>query len=220
MKIIHGDCIEELGKLADESIDLLLTDPPYGDNMAYGYAQKRTIVNNEDPLFGLLALRLCYRLLKRNSTAYFFVGVKHLPLIDEYITRYTRYRVRDVVVWDKVAIGLGYGFRKQHEMILVLEKGSPRYRDLGMGNVLQVKRINTEDHPHKKPVELLQKLILQSSDWGDVVLDPFLGSGTTAVAAKLLGRRCIGIEKEAAYVQIAEARIAAANDNEALSHTA
>ena len=66
----------------------------------------------------------------------------------------------------------------------------------------------TEEHPHKKPVELLQKLILQSTDHGDVVLDPFLGSGTTAVAAKLLGRHCIGIEREPAYVELARARVA------------
>jgi len=208
-KIIHGDCVEQLRKVPGHSVELVLTDPPYGDDMPYGRGQ-RTIAGNANPLVGLSALAECYRILKRNRNAYFFLDVKHLPFIRTFVEQYTDFRIKDWLVWDKTHMGMGQGFRKQHEMILVLEKGKPRYRNLGLANVLSEKRTSTVEHPHKKPIDLLCKLIEQSTDVGDLVLDPFLGSGSTAVAAKLIGRKYIGIEREPKYVAIAKARLLSA----------
>jgi DNA modification methylase len=70
-RIIHGDCLEELRRLPDNSVDLVCTDPPYGDNAGYGRAG-RTIANNENPLVGLLALSASFRLLKNHRACFSF----------------------------------------------------------------------------------------------------------------------------------------------------
>src|SRR5262249_4216235 len=114
---------------------------------------------------------------------------------------------KEYVVWDKKHIGMGQGFRKRHEMILVLEKGRAIFNSAALPNVLTCVRVATTDHPHKKPVALLETLIAHTTRPGDVVLDPFLGSGTTAVAAKKLGRAFIGIECEKRYIEIARERL-------------
>jgi DNA modification methylase len=204
--IIRGDCIEILKTLPDESMDLVVTDPPYGDNIAYG-RNNRTIKGNSSPLVGLIALQECYRVLKRNSNAYMFLDIKHLPIVRLFFEQYTHYSIRDFVVWDKVNMGMGYGFRKRHELIAVLEKGKPAYNSLGLANVINLKRVNSEEHRHKKPVELMEALILQSSEPGDIVLDPFVGAGTTCLAAKKVGRKFIGIELDDAYWDLAATRI-------------
>ena len=205
--LIHGDCIPELKKLPANSIDLVLTDPPYGDDQPYGRDQ-RTILGNEDPLVGLQALRECYRLLKRNSVAFMFLDIKHLPIIRCFFETYTRYSIKDWLVWDKRHIGMGRGYRKQHELILALEKGRPTYNGLSFSNVIAESRVRTTEHPHKKPLALLSRLIEHTTKTGDLILDPFAGSGSTLVAAQQLGRKCIGIEREKEYVSISKARLA------------
>lgn len=204
--IIRGDCLEVLKTVPDESVHLVVTDPLYGNNTGYG-RHNRTIKGNSNPLIGLMALQECYRILKRNSNAYMFLDIKHLPIVRLFIEQYTAYCIRDFVIWDKVNMGMGHGFRKRHELIAVLEKGKPVYNNLGVANVLNIKQINTEEHPHKKPVELIETLIQQSSQPGDTVLDPFAGSGTTCHAAKNLGRNFVGIELDDAYCDLASARI-------------
>lgn len=205
-KILNASCLDVLKEIGGGTIDCIVTDPPYGDNSAYG-RNSRTIANNEDPLLGLMVIRDCYELLKPNTTSYFFLDIKHLPMVKLFIEQYTKYKIRDWVVWDKVNMGMGFGFRKRHELILVLEKGKPKYNNLGLPNVLNFKRVNTDDHPHKKPVELLSQLILQSTDEGGLVFDPFAGSGSTLVAAKELKREYIGVELDAEYCRIAQERL-------------
>lgn len=205
-RIILGDCITELRQLPSNSVDLLCTDPPYGDGIGYGRFN-RTIVNNPHPLVGLMAVAESYRLLKRNRAAYVFLGMKHLPITRQFVESYTDFRVRDFLIWDKQHIGMGTAFRFRYEVIAVLEKGHPRYRSRSFANVINVARVPTPEHPHTKPVPLIEQLITHSTDKGDVVLDPFLGSGTTAVAARASGRRFIGIECMPRYVQVAQQRL-------------
>lgn len=202
-RIICADAEQLLKDLPSKSIDLVITDPPYGDNVGYG-KYLRTIQGNEHPLLGLSVLSSCYRLLKPNSNAYMFCGLVHLPLITCFFKQYTKYRIREVIIWNKTHWGMGYGFKKQYEAILVLEKGKPRYRFPWMPNLFSVKRVNTKEHPHKKTTELLDKMILQSSDPGNLVLDPFAGSGSTLLSAKQLNRKFIGVEIDSSYCQIAE----------------
>ena len=209
-KIIHGDCIVELKKLPSESADLVLTDPPYGNDQAYGL-DKRTIAGDEHPLIGLLALAETYRVLRRNRCCFFFLDAKHLAFVDTFVRRYTAYRIRSYCVWDKRMIGLGYGIRPRHEMILALEKGKPVYHSRGFANVLtHTRALSNREHPHKKPVEILCPLIAHATAPGDLVIDPFAGSGSTGVAAVQLGRDFIGIECAYKYVQVARARVAGA----------
>jgi len=204
--IICGDALHILKQLPDKSIDLVVTDPPYGDNIAYG-THNRTIMGNEHPLVALAVMAECYRTLKANTTAYMFCGSRHLGFLRSFFQNYTKYAIRDVVIWDKVLRGRGHGFRHQYECILVLEKGKPRYRIPGLPNVLRFQRTRAIQHPHEKPVELIQTLIRQSSDERAVVLDPFIGSGTTAHAASRLNRYYVGVERDPTYYRIAITRL-------------
>ncbi len=205
-QLICGDALHFLKQLPDKSIDLVVTDPPYGDNIAYGI-HNRTIAGNEHPLVALAVMAECYRVLKINACAYMFCGSRHLGFLRSFFQNYTKYVIRDVVIWDKMLRGRGHGFRRQYECILVLEKGKPRYRSLGLANVLRFQRARAIRHPHEKPVELIETLIRQSSDERGVVLDPFVGSGTTAVAAQRLKRCYIGVELDHRYYAVAEERL-------------
>lgn len=205
-QIICGDATRILKQLPDKSIDLVVTDPPYGDNTSYG-KYNRTIAGNEHPLVALSVMAECYRVLKRNAAVYMFCGSRHLGFLRSFFEGYTNYAIRDVLIWDKTLRGGGYGFRRQYECILVLEKGKPRYRNPNLSNVLRFRRTRAIRHPHEKPVELTKVLIRQSSDERDVVLDPFLGSGTTALAARGLNRCYVGVEVDPSYYTIAKTRL-------------
>ena len=207
-EIISGDCIKVMQEMPKESINLIITDPPYGDNVAYGWNNK-TIRNNENPLINCNALVECYRVLKRNSSLYLFTNWKHYPFLTEFILRYTKFKIRHLVVWKKHNFGLGWAFRHQYELILVLEKGKPKYNSTDFSDVQTCSHINhnKENHPHEKPVDLLIKMIEHSSKKGDLVLDPFCGSGSTCVACKETGRNFIGIELDEKWVRSAKKRL-------------
>lgn len=207
-KIIHGNCIGIMRQLPNNCIDLIITDPPYGDNVAYGWHNK-TIKNNGNPLINCQALAEFYRILKKNSSVYIFTNWKHYPFLTEFILRYTKFKIRHLVVWKKHNFGLGWAFRHQYELILVLEKGKPKYNLTNFSDVQTCSHINhnKDNHPHQKPVDLIIKMIQHSSKEGDVILDPFCGSGSVCVACQKTGRRWIGIELDARYSKVAKNRL-------------
>jgi len=104
---------------------------------------------------------------------------------------------------------MGYYFRNQYEMILVIDKGKGKYYKRDFSDVQETSLIlhSEETHPHQKPLDLILKILEHSSKSNDIVLDPFLGSGTTAVACKMLNRHFIGIEINPEYCKIAEQRL-------------
>lgn len=207
-KIIKGDCLQIMKNIPKNSIDLILTDPPYGDNVAYGTTNK-SILNNENPLINCSALVECYRILKKNKSIYIFTNWKHYPFLTEFIIRYTKFRIRHLIVWKKHNFGLGWAFRHQYEMILVLEKGKPKYNLKDFSDVQTASHINHNQlsHPHEKPIDLISKIIEHSSKEGDLILDPFCGSGAICKAAQMKNRNFIGIELEEKYVEMAKKRI-------------
>jgi len=207
-QIIQDDCIKILRKLPNNCIDLIITDPPYGDNVAYGFNNK-IIKNNKNPLVNCSALAEFYRILKRNSSVYIFTNWKHYPFLTEFIIRYTKFKIRHLVVWKKHNFGLGWAFRHQYELILVLEKGKPKYNLTNFSDVQTCSHINhnKNNHPHEKPVDLITKMILHSSKEGDVVLDPFCGSGSVCVACKQTGRKWIGVELDEKWIKVVKNRL-------------
>ncbi|GAG30051.1 unnamed protein product [marine sediment metagenome] len=207
-KIIHRDCIKVLRKLPNNCIDLIITDPPYGDDVAYGFNNK-IIKNNKNPLVNCSALAEFYRILKRNSSVYIFTNWKHYPFLTEFIIRYTKFKIRHLIVWKKHNFGLGWAFRHQYEMILVLEKGKPKYNLTNFSDVQTCSHINhnKNNHPHQKPIDLITKMILHSSKEGDVVLDPFCGSGSVCVACQQTNRKWIGVEIDGGWVRVAQGQV-------------
>jgi len=200
-KIIQGDCLQIMKTYPHNCIDLILTDPPYGDNVAYGWNNK-IIKNNENPLINCNALIEMYRILKQNRSLYIFTNWKHYPFLTEFIIRYTKFNIRHLIVWKKHNFGLGWAFRHQYELILVLEKGKPKYNLTDFSDVQTSSHINHNklNHPHQKPLDLLKKIILHSSKEGDLILDPFAGSGSTCKACNELNRNWIGIELDERWI--------------------
>lgn len=113
---------------------------------------------------------------------------------------------------DKGSCGLGNGFRHQHEFVMHFTAGSPKYYDLGTPNVIQAKRVAPDDREHEsqKPTSLLQRLIRVVTPPDGVILDPFAGSASTAVAAIAESRKFIGVERDEAHFATACERIDAA----------
>ncbi|OUO29689.1 DNA methyltransferase [Eubacterium sp. An3] len=108
--------------------------------------------------------------------------------------------VRNMIVWNKKAIGMGSGWRTQHELIMFAHRTKPKWDNhKGYGNVLEATRSGNELHPTQKPVEILEKL-LDNTRWAEGVLDTFGGSGTSLIAAESIGQQAFLMEMEPVFV--------------------
>lgn len=214
-----GDCRDIMAGLTDGSVDAIVTDPPYGTEVGrdgYGRRQNyggvgRAIEGDSDLSSLADMLGIAGRVLKPNSWAAIFCSPKrHAETAALCLA--LGFPVAGEVIWDKAAPGLGGGIRYQHETILLCKHGKPTGRD-SLFSVIRsyVSRENKgAKHPHEKPVDLLQKLIAYCARPGEVVLDPFSGSGSTAVACVMSGRRFVGMEIDPDYLAMAQGRIAVA----------
>lgn len=120
---------------------------------------------------------------------------------------------KQAVVWDKGGLGMGWHYRRNYELVLVAEKPGAACKWYGGNSIANVVRLNgikptEKDHPTPKPVGLPARFIEWHSLPGDLVLDPFMGGGSTLEAAKSAGRRCIGIEVEERWCEVAAKRLA------------
>jgi len=221
--IYHGDTLDVLAAM-DTLVDAVVTDPPYASG-ARTEAHKsssgammrgvrwasKPIENDQMTTTGFIWLlravgASCRSILPEGGSFVSFIDWRQWPhLVGALET--CNYRVQGMVVWDKGSMGLGNGFRAQHELICHASKGVPSIQDKGCGNVLKFPRVEPVDHPSPKPEGLMQRLIEVVTPDGGVVLDPFMGSGTTLRAAKNTGRKAIGIEVEERYCEIAAKRL-------------
>lgn len=223
--LYHGDCFEVLPALSRESVHLLLTDPPYGQEWQSNRRQQPlAILDGDDGTLDVsAALSLACRALRRGRHAYVFGpdGV----LTDTPLTALVP------LIWDKMLNGTGdlkspYGLSHESITFAVYEP-SKANREKGYGrlaarvrkgSVIRCQRPQgaaTGRHPTEKPVGLLRELIESSSCIGETVLDPFAGSGSTLEAAIFEGRRAIGIEVNQAYAEVAVERIRALRTSDA-----
>jgi DNA modification methylase len=205
--LYQGDCIELLPRI--ERVDCVVTDPPYGDGPDADYGTyDKTIAGNDDPLLNCAMLRIVYHCLRKNATVYNFTNWRHQDFLRAYVARYSKLQMRHSIVWEK-GMKMGGAFRPAHEIIMVLEKGKPAYRRKDYADVQRysIPLHTAETHPHEKPLPLLKGMLAHSTNPGDTVLDPFMGSGSTGVACALMGRKFIGIELDATYFDMACRRI-------------
>ena len=214
-KIYHGDCLELIKKLPNNSIDLICTDPPYCIGVtSNGKKGTPTDFNLIRPFFDEL-YRDCERVLKDGGEIYINSDWRsyplHLPLLQKY------FDVRNCIVWDYEWLKTGNFYRFSYELILYATKGKCKRKfepTKDNRDVWRIPPINYTNpnkyHSVEKPVELMEKMIKNSSEVGEVVLDCFIGSGTTAVAAMKCGRKFIGFELNDENFAFAEKRIAGA----------
>jgi DNA modification methylase len=222
--IYHGDALDVLADMTTP-VDAVVTDPPYasgsrleaaksssGAMLRAGRFADRPIELDQMTTTGFVwlmrAVAMGVRpLLPDGGSLLSFIDWRQWPnLVGALET--CNYRVQGMVVWDKGSIGLGNGFRAQHELVCHASKGVPTIHNNATGNVLRAPRQEPVDHPSPKPESLMARLIEVVTPPGGLVLDPFMGAGTTLRAAKNAGRRAIGIESEERYCEIAAARLA------------
>lgn len=203
MRLFQLDAVEWLQSLPANSVDLVITDPPYESlekHRAKGTTTrlKHSKSSSNDwfaifPNARFVALvEEIYRVLKNNSHFYLFCDQETMFEIKP-LAEAAGFKFWKPLVWDKCAIGMGYHYRARYEFILFFEKGKRKLQDLGMPDVLQEKRV-WRGYPTEKPVPLIEKLIGQSSTAGQLVIDPFFGSGATLVAAQNLNREWQGAD--------------------------
>jgi site-specific DNA-methyltransferase (adenine-specific) len=210
-----SDCLDALQTLPDDSIDCIISDPPYGINYK---SRSRTLAlttlaNDGPEAYSLLdkALALAWRKLRHNRHVYIFTNWQAFAAMAEVVRKY--FVLKNALVWVKNNSTRGdlkgnYGYR--YEMVLYAHKGRRYLNGRRDGNVLAFDRVATQAmrHPTEKPVSLLEYLILKSTAEDETVLDMFMGSGATCLASKLLGRRYIGIEVERVWYELALSRLA------------
>ena len=222
--IYHGDALDVLAEL-EISVDAVVTDPPYasgtrteasksssGAMLRAGRFSDRPIELDQMTTTGFVWLmravgQAVRPMLPDGASFLSFIDWRQWPnLVGALET--CNYRVQGMIVWDKGSMGLGNGFRAQHELVCHASKGVPTIHDKGCGNVITHPRQAPDDHPSPKPEQVMQRLVEVVTVDRGVVLDPFMGSGTTLRAAKNIGRRAIGIELEERYCEIAATRCA------------
>lgn len=204
-RILQGDCTQLLKSVPDNSVDFILTDPPYF--VRYKDRSGRTIANDSDPESVLGAFTDLHRTLKPDRFCISFYGWNS---VDAFFRAWKHAGFSPVghIVWRKnYASSTGF-LRACHEQAYVLAKGRPAKPSRPLDDVQPWEYTGNKVHPTEKAVSILTPLVETFSRPGNVVLDPFAGSGSTLVSAALLNRRYLGIELEPHYCQLAEKRLA------------
>lgn len=195
-KLIQGDCLEEMKKMPENSVDLVLTDPPYGINFVSNHRREKYKKIMNDNRFPLKIFNEFFRIAKRG--VYVFCRWDNLSEMP---------KPKSVLAWVKNNHPMGdlkHEHGRQWEAIAFYPQKEHVFIKR-IPDVICCGRTGNKLHPTQKPVELIEKII--ECNIGDTILDPFMGSGTTGVACKNLGRSFIGIELDPEYFTIAEQRI-------------
>jgi site-specific DNA-methyltransferase (adenine-specific) len=230
-RIYQFDCIDGMRLLPEESVDLCVTDPPYkltsggcrgGLKIEFNQVtkeEKETGKFFEIPKFSDWIPEV-YRILKDGSHFYCMCNDKNLKelLIEG---EKAGFKELNILVWDKgMHTPLGY-YMKNVEFIVLFRKGQAvKINNMGSKALISIKGIRgNKVHPSEKPVELMKHLIENSTTENDIVIDPFMGSGTVAVSSKENKRRFVGFEVESKYIEIINQRLESTyneNDDEKL----
>ncbi|HUB07239.1 MAG TPA: site-specific DNA-methyltransferase [Myxococcales bacterium] len=223
VRLVRADCLELLHSLPDSSVDLVTTDPAYsGMNQHLKLGRGRIVGSyagagqpgerwfqefKDDPDSFRTLLGELHRVLKPDRHLYVMFDSYSLLSLGHLVRE--RFDVKNVLVWDKVNLGMGHYFRRRHELIVFASKGKRPLSRRDLPDVWPVKRLSKARYATQKPVELFERMIEASAEPGFTVLDPFMGSGSAAVAALRQGCRFVGGDVSAEAVAFAEMRVAA-----------
>ena len=222
-KLICGDALIELEKLEDGSIDIVITDPPYGIDYKSNRSKFEEHVTKEkiknDGLDEALSLidstcELLDRKTKPDSHFYFFTGWQTCPQFREIIGKY--FDIKNIIIWDKGNHGAGdldYAWGNRYEMIIFAMKGKRPLR-VRKSDIISVPKVNSAKmiHPTQKPEQIITELLSVSARTADTICDPFMGSGSTIRAIKQQSNlNYIGIELDPNIFELAKAAIGGDN---------
>ena len=229
--IVLGDCISELKKIENNSVNLVVADPPY--NVGKDYGNESDKQNFDEYLaFTKEWLNECCRILKDNGTIYIFVGFRYISYLYQILEKDLNMNFVNWISWHYTqGIGKTKGFSPRHDDILMFSKSlnykfniddirvpQKFYRKINNmrganpGDVWEMSHIhycqkNRQPHPTQKPEALIERMVLASSSEGDFVVDPFSGSGTTLRVCQQLNRNALGIELNPEYVEQTKERL-------------
>jgi site-specific DNA-methyltransferase (adenine-specific) len=201
-KIYSGDCLEILKTIETESVDLIITDPPYGTKTN----QRDTFMIGEFSNIMPLVLPELFRVMKKDGGIYCFTS---WTMMSDWLLRYQQYfKLQNIIIWDKERHSGCYSSQSWQftwEGIFYGIKGKRPIRKY-MRDVIKSdekgRRIAMQ-----KPVDVIEKLIIASSDEGQTILDPFSGTGSTLIACKNTNRKFIGIEINDGFLSLSKKRI-------------
>jgi site-specific DNA-methyltransferase (adenine-specific) len=203
--VLHGDCVKVLATLPASSVDFVLTDPPYLVN--YRDRAGRRVANDNDPAWLVPAFRELYRVLREDSLCVSFYGWQAIGQFDA-AWRAAGFRPVGHLVFAKDYASSARFTAMRHESAYVLAKGRPALPQTALPDVLPFPYTGNRLHPTQKPAAPLRTVIEAFTTSGQLVLDPFAGSGSTLAAARASGRDWLGIELDAGHAATARARLA------------
>ena len=227
VELILGDVIEELKLVEDNLFDMAVIDPPYILNKTTGGISKTGLVDRwqgnikgSDRTASIRNdikfeewLPLVYKKMKNDSHCYIWTNDKNLADLQREAEK-VGFRLHNILIWKKNNVTPNRWYMKNCEFILFLYKGKAKpIKNKSSSQFLEYKNKSGKEklHPTEKPVDLIKELILNSSEENDLVLDCFMGSGSTGVACIETNRRFFGVEIEKGYFEIAEKRMSGVN---------
>jgi DNA modification methylase len=231
IEIRPGDALTLFKEIADNTVDLIIADPPY--NLGKDYGNNHDLKGFDDYLqFSLDWLTEAHRVLKPTGTIYVFMGVRFISYLYDIMDRQLKMFFNSWICWHYTqGMGKKIGFSPRHDDVLMFNKSQAftfnldavrvpqkyyrarnNMRGANPGDVWQFSHVhycnpNRQDHPTQKPEGLMERMVLASSNEGDLVLDPFAGSGTTLRVCQQLQRNCIGFELNPDFVKLIEERL-------------
>ena len=204
---IESDVARVVGGRA---VDCIVTDPPYSsggrqdngkrNSTSIGTRSSGTIARDNLTTKGYVALMARVLSSVDAETAYLFTDWRMWTWTFDALES-SGYPVRNMLVWDKNRMGMGFPWRSQHELIAFAKKSGAEMMDGKSGNVLRCDRQPNDDHPTQKPVELMCEILRNNKC--ETVYEPFSGSGTTLLACEQLGMKCRAVEIDPGYVAVA-----------------
>lgn len=229
--VIVGDAITEMSKLDPFSVDLVIADPPY--NLGKDYGNNHDIQGFAEYLdFTRNWIKQAHRVLKPSGTLYVFMGFRFISYLYDILDKEQGMFFNSWIVWHYTqGIGKTRGFSPRHDDILMFTKSETftfnldsvrvpqkyyrernNMRGANPGDVWEFSHVhycneNRQNHPTQKPEGIIERIVLASSNKGDIVLDPFSGSGTTIRVCQQLHRHAIGIELNPEYVEMTKERL-------------
>ena len=226
--VLTADCLSPLSEMPKGSVDALVTDPPYCSGavsesqrtQSKGQGLRSETLRRLGWFVGdnMGTAGLCFLLrsvaaesatvVKDTGSMVFFCDWRMQSSLQPAIES-AGLRYQGLIVWDKQSMGLGRGFRAQHELALHFTNGAPEYHNLGTPNILRCPRVTVDERIHQtqKPVDLLRQIVEVVAPVGGVDLDTFAGSGSTGVACVKSARRFIGFELSEEHAKNARTRL-------------
>ena len=206
-KLAQGDAVEYLRGLRSNSVDCIITDPPYESLEKYRKIGTTTRLSHSkgssndwfevfpNDRFPELFAQMFRVMKKKKGSHLYLMSDQETMFIIKPMGEKAKFKFWKPIIWDMMTIGMGYHYRSRYQFILFFEKGKRNLNDWGIPDILSFRRLKGKKfRPAEKPVHLFEVLVKQSTEPGEVVCDPFMGSGAIAVAALKHNRSFIGCD--------------------------